>query len=65
MRKNNFFEWSKHYDDIMRPKYEEFVQLFENHKETVPSYNDFLSYCYLNTKKNINQLSGKLVAPIY
>ena len=36
MRKNNFFEWSKHYDDVLRPKYEEFVQLFENHKENAP-----------------------------
>lgn len=65
MKKNNFLEWSRHYEDILRPKYEKFVQFFLSHSEEPPSYNDFLSYCYLNTKKNLNQLSGKIIAPIY
>lgn len=63
--KNNFFEWSMHYDDVLRPKYEEFVQFFISHKETPPSYNDFLNYCYLNTKKDLNFFTGKITAPIY
>ena len=59
---NNFTTWCVHYDSILYPYYLEFSTLFdEEHK---PTYNQFLNYCYTNTKKyNKNGILTAYICP--
>lgn len=62
-RSNNFNQWVNHYTDILEPEYDKFYIFFKSRKEEPPSYQSFLNFIFLNTKKfNYN---GKLIAPIY
>ena len=62
-RSNNFRQWVNHYTDILEPEYDKFYIFFKTREEEPPSYQSFLNFIFLNTKK-INY-NGKLVAPIY
>lgn len=61
--RTNFSEWVRHYTDILEPEYDKFYIFFKSKDEEPPSYDSFLKYVFLNTKK-INY-QGKLIAPIY
>ena len=56
--RNNIFEWSNHYQDILLNYYEKFCLFLESHKEPIISYKEFVIFCYGNTKKNYLYLPG-------
>jgi len=66
--KNNFLLWSVHYEDVLNKYYLLFCQLLENYKEEPIEYQEFLIFCYRNTKKCIINKTGyypkELRAPI-
>jgi hypothetical protein len=56
--KDNLIEWSIFYKDILDKYYFEFVNLFIFYNEEIPSYKEFVVFCYNNTKKNVICIPG-------
>ena len=61
--KTNFIEWVTHYSDILEPEYDKFFLFFKSKDEEPPSYESFVKFVFLNTKKF--KIGEKLIAPIY
>ena len=61
--KNNFYEWSMHYNKVLLPYYFRFCYLFPEGEE--PSFHTFMVYCYRNTRQEYNFSKKKIIAPIY
>lgn len=56
--KTNILLWAQHYDEILKKYYEDFCLFLESYSEPIISYNEFMVFCYNNTKKNYIYLPG-------
>jgi len=63
--KNNIVQWANHYQDILFKYYLKFKLLLESYGEEYLSYNEFVNFCYRNTKKNIINQPGWFAKELY
>lgn len=58
----NYSEWLRTYAPIFREKYEEFCKLFPSDQQ--PSYSNFVSFIWINTRKYVNPRTKKIYARV-
>lgn len=56
--KTNFVEWANHYQEILNHYFNKFNTFLENNNEPKITFNEFIIFCYNNTKKNTLYLPG-------
>lgn len=56
--RTNILYWANHYEDILQHYYHKFCLFLASHREPIISYNEFVIFCYGNTKKNYLYLPG-------
>ena len=56
--RTNILQWSHHYEDILNHYYSSFCLFLTSYKEPIITYNEFVIFCYRNTKRNYLHLPG-------
>ena len=61
--KTNYQQWYMYYANDLLPYYYRFCSLFERGGE--PSFNQFMTHCFRNTKQNYNRRTNTYNAAVY
>lgn len=63
--KSNIVEWELHYREVLNKYFTSLKTLLENYNEEELTYNEFVNFCYRNTKKTLISQPGLFAKQFY